>query len=162
MMKSSKASKDIIHSGGKSSQSGPVKFQSWQMIATLLLLAFSAGAMLSACAPQQKTAEGLPAEISVAEGHERYGSGAFILDVRTPEEWAEFHVEGSTLIPLAELAQRVNEVPKDREIVVVCRSGNRSQQGREILKSAGFSQVTSMAGGLTEWRSSGFPTVSGP
>ena len=49
------------------------------------------------------------------------------------------------------------EVPRDREIVVVCRSGNRSQQGRDILLNAGYTQVTSMQGGLNEWRASGYP-----
>jgi rhodanese-related sulfurtransferase len=51
----------------------------------------------------------------------------------------------------------LNEVPRDRQIVVVCRSGNRSQQGRDILLNAGFEQVTSMTGGLNEWRASGYP-----
>jgi rhodanese-related sulfurtransferase len=45
---------------------------------------------------------------------------------------------------------------------VVCRSGNRSQAGRDILLKAGFDQVASMAGGLSAWRSLGYPTVSGP
>ena len=89
-------------------------------------------------------------------------SGAFILDVREPDEWNQFHVPGSTLIPLGELASRVSELPKDQGIVVVCRSGNRSANGRDILLSEGFTQVTSMAGGLTQWKAAGFPTVSGP
>ena len=89
-------------------------------------------------------------------------SGAFILDVRQPEEWNEYHVPGSTLIPLAELASRVDELPQDQEIVIVCRSGNRSAQGRDILLGAGFTQVTSMAGGLAQWRAAGYPTVTGP
>jgi rhodanese-related sulfurtransferase len=103
-----------------------------------------------------------PREISVEEAVAKKDSGAFILDVRQPEEWNEFHVPDSTLIPLAELASRVGELPKDQEIVVVCRSGNRSAQGRDILLEAGFTQVTSMAGGLTQWRAAGYPTVSGP
>jgi rhodanese-related sulfurtransferase len=83
--------------------------------------------------------------------------GAFVLDVRTPEEWNEFHAPNSTLIPLDQLASRLSEVPRDRQIVVVCRSGNRSQQGRDLLLNAGFEQVASMAGGLNEWRANGFP-----
>jgi len=84
-------------------------------------------------------------------------NGAFVLDVRTVEEWNEFHAPNSTLIPLDQLASRLNEVPRDRQVVVVCRSGNRSQQGRDILLNAGFEQVTSMTGGLNEWRAGGFP-----
>jgi rhodanese-related sulfurtransferase len=99
----------------------------------------------------------LPATIGVSEAYEMYQNGAFVLDVRTVEEWNEFHAPNTTLIPLDELASRLNEVPRDRQILVVCRSGNRSAQGRDILLNAGFEQVTSMSGGLTEWRASGFP-----
>ena len=99
----------------------------------------------------------LPKEISVEEAYSKYQEGVFVLDVRTQEEWNEFHAPNTTLIPLDQLPVRISEVPQDREIVVVCRSGNRSQQGRDILLNAGFKQVTSMTGGLNEWRSKGYP-----
>jgi rhodanese-related sulfurtransferase len=99
----------------------------------------------------------LPAEISVAQAYQKYQDGAFLLDVRTQEEWDEYHAPNTTLIPLDQLSQRVNELPKDQEIVVVCRSGNRSQEGRDILLNAGFEEVTSMAGGLSSWRTAGYP-----
>ena len=100
---------------------------------------------------------GLPRDSSVSEAYSLYQNGAFVLDVRTQEEWNEFHVPNTTLIPLDQLASRLSEVPRDRQIVVVCRSGNRSQQGRDILLNAGFKQVTSMSGGLNEWRASRYP-----
>lgn len=159
-MKSSSARKRSGRSGSKSAQSSAVKFQAWWLMAGVVLIAAFAGIYLLNRAPA--VAAGVPAEIDVAAGYGRYQAGAFVLDVRTPEEWNDFHVEGSTLIPLNELAVRVNEVPRDREILVVCRSGNRSQEGRDILKAAGFINVTSMAGGLNQWRSAGYPTVSGP
>ena len=99
----------------------------------------------------------LAPEISVNEAYSMYQNGAYVLDVRTVEEWNEFHAPNTTLIPLDELAVRFNEVPRDLDIVVVCRSGNRSQQGRDILINAGFTNVTSMTGGLNEWRSLGYP-----
>jgi rhodanese-related sulfurtransferase len=108
------------------------------------------------------TAEGLPREVSVSEAASLRDDGAFILDVREPEEWNESHIPGATLIPLGELASRVDEVPQDQEVVVVCRSGNRSQQGRDILLQAGYEQVTSMSGGVNQWKAAGFETVSGP
>jgi rhodanese-related sulfurtransferase len=104
-----------------------------------------------------RNSAGLPREISVDEAYGKYQSGAFVLDVRTQEEWNEYHAPNTTLIPLDQLQARLNEVPQDKEIVVVCRSGNRSQQGRDILLSAGFKQVTSMTGGLNEWRAKGYP-----
>ncbi|MCC7450959.1 MAG: rhodanese-like domain-containing protein [Anaerolineae bacterium] len=104
---------------------------------------------------------GTPPEISIKEAAAKRDAGAFILDVREPDEWADFHVPGSTLIPLGSLPDRLKEVPRDKEIVVVCRSGNRSTSGRDILLNAGFSRVTSMAGGLREWQTQGYPVVSG-
>jgi rhodanese-related sulfurtransferase len=100
-----------------------------------------------------------PPEITVSEAYAKYQNGAFFLDVRTQDEWNQFHAPNSTLIPLDQLPSRLNEIPKDREIVVVCRTGNRSAQGRDILLNAGFTQVTSMQGGLTEWRDSGYPVT---
>ena len=99
----------------------------------------------------------LPVEVSVNDAYNKYQNGAYVLDVRTQEEWDEFHAPNTTLIPLDQLPSRLSELPRDKEIVVVCRSGNRSQQGRDILLNAGFQQVTSMQGGLNEWRASGYP-----
>lgn len=98
-----------------------------------------------------------PAEISVEKAYQEYQSGTFFLDVRTVEEWNEYHIPGTTLIPLDELSVRLNELPHDQPIVVVCRSGNRSQEGRDILLNAGFTDVTSMTGGVSSWRSLGYP-----
>ena len=90
------------------------------------------------------------------------GQGAFVLDVREPDEFAAGHIYGATLIPLGQLAARVSEVPLGRAVVVVCRTGNRSAQGRDILLGAGYSAVTSMAGGITEWLAAGQPILTGP
>ena len=103
----------------------------------------------------------LPAEIGVAQAAEKRDQGAFILDVRQPEEWQQFHIPGATLIPLGELPNRLNEVPKGKEIVVVCRTGHRSAQGRDVLLNAGFPLVTSMAGGVTQWQAQGLAIAAG-
>ena len=88
----------------------------------------------------------LAREVSVDEGYQMVQNGTYVVDVRTQEEWDEYHVPDTTLIPLDQLPNRLNEVPKDKTILVVCRSGNRSQEGRDILLSAGYN-ATSMAGG---------------
>lgn len=100
-------------------------------------------------------------EISVDQAYELYQAGTFVLDVRTQEEWDEYHAPNTTLIPLDELESRLSELPADQDIVVVCRSGNRSQQARDILLNAGFS-ATSMAGGLKEWYAKGYPVEGAP
>lgn len=104
----------------------------------------------------------LSLEISVNEAAAKREAGAFILDVREQEEWNAGHIPGATLIPLGTLSERLSEIPKDKEIVVVCRSGNRSAQGRDILLRNGFEMVTSMAGGMNQWAKAGLETVTGP
>ena len=126
----------------------------------LALLAFlSLGTFACSPAPAQvaQSPVNLPAEVSVDEAYQLYQQGTFFLDVRTQEEWDDFHAPNTTLIPLDQLESRLSELPQDEPIVVVCRSGNRSQAGRDILLSNGFEQTTSMAGGLNEWRSAGYP-----
>lgn len=107
------------------------------------------------------TVASLPELVSVDQAYQLYQEGTFVLDVRTPEEWSEYHAPDTTLIPLDELPARLGELPGDQPILVVCRSGNRSQTGRDILVEAGF-DATSMSGGLSAWRASGYPVVSGP
>lgn len=130
-------------------------------IGILLVVALAVFLIASLGGEKASNAGTLPASVSVDEAHQMYEEGTFVLDVRTPEEWNEFHAPNTTLIPLDELASRVDELPKDQPIVVVCRSGNRSQTGRDILLQAGF-DATSMNGGLNEWRSKGYAVVSGP
>jgi rhodanese-related sulfurtransferase len=132
-------------------------FLLWGAIALVAL-----GAVVWFVARGTAATSSLPQEISVADAFTQKNSGAFLLDVRQPDEWNDFHIAGSTLIPLDQLPSRLNELPKDQEIVVVCRTGHRSAEGRDILLNAGFTQVTSMAGGLTQWKAAGYPTVSGP
>jgi len=137
----------------------------------ILVLAAAAGAAACSSATGTPPAEpaasvpagivALPSEVSVAEANRLRDSGAFILDVRQPEEWDAVHIPDATLIPLGELASRVSEVPSDRQVVVVCRSGNRSAEGRDILLRAGLPSVTSMAGGMNDWAASGYATASG-
>jgi rhodanese-related sulfurtransferase len=139
------------------SQSSSSRFPVWAVIAGIAVVVVIA---VTAVLLQQNNTT-LPAEISVADAAAKRNSGAFILDVRQPDEWVEYHMSDSILIPLGELETRLKDVPRDKDVVVVCRSGNRSKSGRDILLKAGFPRVTSMAGGLTEWKAQGFPTVSG-
>lgn len=142
---------------------------------SLAVLVLAVAAVAAACSPATEApptaapaasapagaVAALPAEVSVADALALRESGAFILDVRQPDEWDAVHIPDATLIPLGELAARVGEVPSDRQVVVVCRSGNRSAQGRDILLGAGLPSVTSMAGGMNDWAAAGYPTTSG-
>ena len=126
--------------------------------AVVALAIFAAYTALAAPAGEKA----LPREITVAQAAELRDQGAFVLDVREPDEWNAGHIPGAALIPLGELSSRLSELPQDQQIVVVCRSGNRSATGRDILLGAGFQLVTSMGGGMNSWVSLGLPTVTGP
>jgi rhodanese-related sulfurtransferase len=160
----SKSSKKTSSRHTKKSQQ-PEKNNLWVWVAVsaaVILVGVAGFALIKPGNEPSAAVAELPAEISVDEAFARYEQGAFVLDVRTPEEWAEYHAPNTTLIPLDELEARLDEVPRDQEVVVVCRSGNRSQVGRDILLDAGFTNVASMAGGLKTWRAAGYPVISGP
>ncbi|HOT25153.1 MAG TPA: rhodanese-like domain-containing protein [Anaerolineaceae bacterium] len=128
-----------------------------------LLIAAAATALVFILFQQRASdSQQLPRTVSVEEAAALREEGAFILDVREPSEWEQGHIEGATLIPLGQLLQRSAELPTDQTIVVVCRSGNRSAQGRDILETAGFKAVTSMNGGMNDWQARGYPVVTGP
>ena len=127
----------------------------------LAMLAFVAFVIYLIASAGGNGSTGLAREVSVDDAYQMYQSGAFVVDVRTQEEWDEYHAPNTTLIPLDQLQARISEVPKDKEILVVCRSGNRSQQGRDILLSAGYN-AASMTGGLKEWYAKGYPIEGAP
>ncbi len=76
---------------------------------------------------------------------------AQIVDVREVDEYRAGHIEGSILIPLGELPYRLHEIDHRKDLIVVCRSGNRSAQACEILRTHGFSNAQTLTGGLTAW-----------
>lgn len=102
---------------------------------------------------------------SVQHAHEHWQAGSqspipfFFLDVRTPEEYAEGHVEGSTLIPVEELKGRLSEVPKDKRVYVYCHSGKRSAAASGILVKSGFTNIENIEGGINAWKEAGYPVV---
>lgn len=135
----------------------------WLIVAAIAVVVVVVFAALSSAGEKTAVAQNqLPAEVTPADVYQAWQNGAFVLDVREPDEWNAGHIPGATLIPLGQLSARASEVPQDQPIYVVCRSGNRSATGRDILLDAGFSSVTSMAGGMNQWAASGYPVVTGP
>lgn len=110
----------------------------------------------------QPKSDSLPATITVQQANEQFANGAYLLDVREPSEWNEAHVKGAVLIPLGELSARMGELPTDKDVLIICRSGNRSGQARDLLRAAGLDRTTSISGGINAWMSAGLPVVSGP
>lgn len=75
-----------------------------------------------------------------------------LLDVRQPGEYQEFHLPGAHLIPLRELPDRIKELDRNRETIVYCRSGARSNAACQILRGHSFPRVLNMSGGILQWQ----------
>ena len=79
------------------------------------------------------------------------GADIQVLDVRPPEEYRLRRIPGAVLVPLPELGRRMGELDREREVVVYCYSGHRSALACCWLRSAGFTRVRNLAGGITAW-----------
>ena len=94
-------------------------------------------------------------EISVTELKERLDRGdpVTIIDVREPYEWeiSNLGEHGARLIPMRELMRRLDEIDPADDLVIQCRSGNRSAQVTEFLRARGYQRVANLAGGILAW-----------
>jgi len=99
-------------------------------------------------------------EIDIAEAARRHAAGAPIIDVREPDEYAEGHVPGAPLIPLATVPDRLGEVPSAGEVLIICKSGGRSKKAAEHLRTQGIDAVN-VAGGTMGWIEAGHRVVTG-
>jgi rhodanese-related sulfurtransferase len=88
------------------------------------------------------------------------GKQPFLLDVRQPEEFRSGHISGAKLIPLDELSNRIQEVPKGREIVCICASGHRSVPAVRTLMAEGYT-ASSMNNGMIAWQLAKLPIIKG-
>lgn len=127
------------------------------VIASLLVLAaVGCGGSSSSTAASPVTL------VSPTEAHALIRSGDVeVIDVRTPEEYSEGHVEGATLVDFYEpdFADRIAELDRDQEYVVYCRSGNRSSQATALMAEQGFAAVDDVDGGIVAWEAAGLPLV---
>ena len=81
----------------------------------------------------------------------------FVLDVRTPEEFAAGHVPGAVNIPHEQVAARAADVPKDKDVVIYCRSGRRSALAAEALAAKGYTRLGHLDGDMMAWEAKGLP-----
>jgi len=126
-----------------------IRIKSIRSLVSFGIMALLTG-MLAGCGAQG-TEPGV--DVSVDEALRLWqNKEAIIIDVRTPAEYRDGHIPGVTNIPLDELEQRMNEVPKDKKVVLICRTGNRSAQGTKLLRSKGFSNVFNSTGGMSTWK----------
>jgi rhodanese-related sulfurtransferase len=121
-------------------------------------LFLSAGLLLGAL-----DASAGPTAVDVTQAMAMQNQGAMLIDVREPDEYAQGHAPGSTLIPLGQLEKRLDELKgsKDKPIALICRSGSRSGKAQQILEKAGFSKAVNVDGGLNAWTKASLPVITG-
>ena len=98
-------------------------------------------------------------DVSAEDGHEMVEAGAYLLDVREADEWDAGHAPEAAWIPMGELQARVEELPRDRRIVAICRTGARSHTVAAALLGAGFDAVN-LDGGMRAWSAEDYEVVA--
>ena len=88
------------------------------------------------------------------------GDDAYLLDVREPDEWTAGHAPGAHHVPMMEIPARMDDIPADGDVVVVCRSGGRSGQVVSYLLGRGWDNVRNLDGGMQSWAAADRDLVS--
>lgn len=122
-----------------------------------------------ACGPANGTSAEAPegsgsAKITADALHERLKSQnekPLVVDVREPHEFEAVRIDGARLAPLGSVVTELGDVDKDREIVLVCRTDNRSGKAQKLLAARGYTRLQNMEGGMVAWQKRGFPVVKG-
>lgn len=109
--------------------------------------------------PRPSNCEPPVPEVDVEEASALAHSGALMLDVREQDEWDAGHMPAAHHLPLGEIAGADLAEFADRQVVAVCRSGNRSSKAARILAASGI-DVVNLAGGMAAWDASGLPVVT--
>jgi rhodanese-related sulfurtransferase len=99
-------------------------------------------------------------EVDVATLAAHHPDGVSLIDVREPDEYAQVHVPGAVLIPLADVPERIDDIPDDQTVYVICAVGNRSARAVEYYLRQGIDAVN-VAGGTKAWVEAGHPVETG-
>lgn len=137
-----------------------------KILFSILVLIFALGTVMAGCSTSEdlgSTEQSQNGEVAQqSQGYQDIGpedlkqmmssdKNLIIVDVREKEEFAEGHITGAQLVPLSEFQSRVNELPKDKKIVLVCLSGSRSSQAAAYMAQLGYQHVYNLTGGLSAW-----------
>ena len=100
------------------------------------------------------------ASVDIATFAARRADGATVIDVREPGEYVSGHVPGARLVPMSQISGAVGSLPRDRDVYVICQSGNRSRSMASLLSGMGIRAIT-VDGGTSGWISAGHDVVTG-
>lgn len=148
------------------------KWQIWQLILLVVLAVAVAGCATQEVkesvtpAKEQTIAKTVIKDISPEEAYEliqknKGNSDFIILDVRTPNEFSEGHIEGAINIDFysKSFREELNKLNKTKTYLVYCRTGHRSGLASKIMEELGFQHIYNMKGGIVKWKAKGFPVV---
>ncbi len=139
-------------------------YGTWMLRHRLPALLLVIALVAAACGGDQSATTGVRvvSPNTAAEIHENPPEGLVVLDVRTPEEFAEGHLDGAIMIDFygADFTDRLAELDRDRPYLLYCRSGNRSSQARQIMIDLGFTDVADIDGGILAWTQAGLPLTT--
>jgi phage shock protein E len=121
----------------------------------LVFIAALLSLFLAACSPAASP-EGMISPADYVSQYQNNNAPHLLLDVRTPEEYADGHIAGAVNIPLAELGNQLSQVPRDIPVIVYCRTGVRAAQAATLLRDSGYTNVLNM-GGIVDWVNAGYP-----
>jgi rhodanese-related sulfurtransferase len=136
----------------------------WQVLPLFLILVLA----ITACGGQPNASAStvkvdaseplnLPVDIDVSAVEQlRSRDDVVLIDVRKDFEYIAGHIPGAVLIPLGQIPDRLDEIPQDKTVVAVCRSGNRSSQATNFLRQQGFDNIHNMQGGMIAWSQAGY------
>jgi len=104
--------------------------------------------------------------VTATEAHDRLAAdpsaaGPLLVDVREPNEFADYRAEGAVLVPLSTFMNRFQRLPRDRSLLMICQSGARSGQATAFLLANGWSDVANVEGGSLAWVRAGLPSRRG-
>ncbi len=110
----------------------------------------AAGASLPLISPQ-----------ALLERQSKKDPSLFVLDVRTPKEFAEGHVPGAVNVPHDQVASQLAQIPKDKDVVLYCRSGRRAGLAAGVLEANGYKELKQLQGDMEAWLKDGRPVEGG-
>jgi rhodanese-related sulfurtransferase len=118
-----------------------------------------ASSAAAAAAPAKSAAVQPMSQDALLQHQSQHPDHLFLLDVRTPEEYAEGHIAGAVNVPYDQLATRLAEVPKDKDVVLYCRSGRRAGIAADVLAANGYKRLAHLEGDMIAWTEKGRPVV---
>jgi rhodanese-related sulfurtransferase len=110
----------------------------------------AAGASLPSISPQ-----------ALLERQAKGDASVFVLDVRTPQEFAAGHVPGAVNVPYDQVASQLAQIPKDKDVVLYCKSGRRAGLAADVLAANGYTKLEHLQGDIQAWLQDGRPVESG-